>query len=173
MRHCVALAGLLVSAGCLAEESADNPRASGAQPFATKDEPGWYLPRYPDHLIRPHALALDPSLEREPTRDISLRASVPRHTDRSDVAWARFDFRETVGPRDFTDGTEGSGAAGKRWCCKGKARSVGKEEPPAECPKFVTGCGKDRCEAQKAAKNSAPEQCRKFYGHFECWQENR
>ena len=86
---------------------------------------------------------------------------------------AHLDVDQTAASRDFNDGTDGSGAAGKPWTCKGKARSVNKIEPPPDCPRFVTGTGKDRGEAQKAAKTTAPEHCRRFYGHFECWQDRR
>ena len=36
------------------------------------------------------------------------------------------------------------------------------------CPKIVEGVGADNREAQKNAKCSAPEECRKFYGHCDC-----
>lgn len=48
---------------------------------------------------------------------------------------------------------------------KCKARYTGGENPPAHCPKFVYGRGSSRREAQKNAKLTAPEECRKFYGH--------
>jgi len=54
------------------------------------------------------------------------------------------------------------------WRCKCKARSTSKENPPDHCPDFVWGEGDSRGTAQKDAKLTAPEECRKFYGHCEC-----
>lgn len=45
------------------------------------------------------------------------------------------------------------------------ARPHGGQNPPDHCPKRVFGTGKTKGEAQRDAKNTAPEECRKFYGH--------
>jgi len=50
--------------------------------------------------------------------------------------------------------------------CVGKIRYA----PPSceKCPDRVVGYGPNKAIAQRAAKLTAPEHCRKYYGHFEC-----
>jgi hypothetical protein len=60
---------------------------------------------------------------------------------------------------------------GNGFTCKCKKRTTG-DNPPAHCPDFVYGSGKNMNDCMNSAKNTAPPECRKYYGHCEKRQTN-